>query len=73
MKKKLSAQEKAVGKIILWQDVCHKSYDGEHVWAEGQLFKQLDIFGILIPFKKMTLKLNLCRACGTIKRKEQYA
>ena len=70
MKKKLTIQEEKIKEIISWQDICGRSYDGEHIWAEGQLFRNPDIFGLCLPFIRIIqLKMDICRACGIIRRR----
>jgi len=69
--KKLSKQEGVVKQIIAYKDICYKSYDGRHIWAEGQLFKNPDIFSLSIPFIRIIHKrMDICRACGIVRRKD---
>lgn len=67
--KKPTDKEEAIKQIVKWQDVCPKSFDGRHIFAEGELKRPLVIFGLVLPISKIVLKLDICRACGVIKRK----
>lgn len=63
-------KSKLIEEHLGWRDFCNKSYDGKHVWCQGQMYKPFIIFNLIIPFIQIKiLDLFICRVCGIVKRK----